>query len=722
MIQLKNYQEKSVEKLVERLSILLKSESDNLTCVFKAPTGSGKTIIMADALKNLVDENNDIDLAFIWITVNKLHDQSKIKIKSYYKDLQTIICSNFDSLQNNVIQTNEILFLNWNSINNSEKIIVRENEDGNNLSNVIQNTKEDGRTLILIIDESHHTANTEKSQDIINDICPKITIEISATPKLSPDDIITISHNEVRNEEMIKKSIFLNHELNDGNDINDEILKKALKKNAELKTQYVRNGSNVNPLVLIQLPNEQKGITDIKRELMYKLKTVYDISVENGKLGIWLADRVDKINIDDIAENDNDVEVLIFKQAIALGWDCPRASILVLFKEWKSITFTIQTIGRIMRMPELKYYDNDELDKAHIYTNVKEVGIIEDFAKDYISEHKCKRNNTLYDNVKLKSTYLQRKHQKTRLSSDFHNLFYNEAEKYKLMKKIIQNPKKHHEKIIIDQEITNSDKETVIRGDTAEFTISDRNMQDRYTKFLQDSVEGFAKHRSSEILRRSIYTFLEKNKINNYDDAQNIVLFSKNTKHFTSIINSTKDEYRKKIVENIKRESIVTPEWEVPLTIDYAKKYNEANYKKFIMTPAIIKSDSQNETNFMNYIDDPNNNVKWWFKNGTNDKKYFAISYIKSNDGLPHSFYTDFIIFMKNGLIYLIDTKENRTAEDSHDKADGLQKYIKNNFRRKLDGGIAVYHKGEWLINNNEKYHYDRNDFSEWCSLHFDEW
>ena len=60
------------------------------------------------------------------------------------------------------------------------------------------------------------------------------------------------------------------------------------------------------------------------------------------------------------AKNENEVEVMILKQAIALGWDCPRAQILVLFRDWKSITFSIQTVGRIMRMPEIKkgHYKN----------------------------------------------------------------------------------------------------------------------------------------------------------------------------------------------------------------------------------------------------------------------------------------------------------------------------------------------------------------------------
>ena len=115
MLLLKEYQEKSIDELKYTLSRLLKSEIDNSTCVFQAPTGSGKTIIMAEVIKRLIDEEHDHNLAFIWITVNKLHDQSKIKLEKYYKNFKTISCSNFECLQNNAIQNNEILFLNWST-------------------------------------------------------------------------------------------------------------------------------------------------------------------------------------------------------------------------------------------------------------------------------------------------------------------------------------------------------------------------------------------------------------------------------------------------------------------------------------------------------------------------------------------------------------------------------------------------------------------------------
>jgi len=64
---------------------------------------------------------------------------------------------------------------------------------------------------------------------------------------------------------------------------------------------------------------------------------------------------------------------LIFKQAIDTGWDCPRAHILVKFRESHSETFEIQTVGRILRMPEQKHYASEELNRGYIYTNVQSI-------------------------------------------------------------------------------------------------------------------------------------------------------------------------------------------------------------------------------------------------------------------------------------------------------------------------------------------------------------
>src|SRR3989344_4757087 len=79
-------------------------------------------------------------------------------------------------------EVNDILDAEGNKICN---IYVRENERDNNLSNIVARTKDEGRIIILIIDESHHTANSEKSKELIQDIGPKVTIEVSATQQIS---------------------------------------------------------------------------------------------------------------------------------------------------------------------------------------------------------------------------------------------------------------------------------------------------------------------------------------------------------------------------------------------------------------------------------------------------------------------------------------------------------------------------------------------------------
>lgn len=69
---------------------------------------------------------------------------------------------------------------------------------------------------------------------------------------------------------------------------------------------------------------------------------------------------------------DDNTEYLVFKTAVATGWDCPRAQILIKFREGKSETFEVQTIGRILRTAEAKSYNNALLDNAYIFTNIKE--------------------------------------------------------------------------------------------------------------------------------------------------------------------------------------------------------------------------------------------------------------------------------------------------------------------------------------------------------------
>ena len=132
----------------------------------------------------------------------------------------------------------------------------------------------------------------------------------------------------------------------------------------------------------------------------------FGINFTNKKLAIWLSE--DKQNLEDIEKYDSPVEVLIFKQAIATGWDCPRAQILVMFREIGSVTFEIQTVGRILRMPELKHYEENSLNIAYVYTDLERANIgIHELAKNLIKDKFAKRRDD-YKEIELPSEYLRR--------------------------------------------------------------------------------------------------------------------------------------------------------------------------------------------------------------------------------------------------------------------------------------------------------------------------
>ncbi|MEK6951750.1 MAG: DEAD/DEAH box helicase family protein [Nanoarchaeota archaeon] len=724
MIELRDYQKKAIESLKFKVQNALKS-SDREVVIFQAPTGSGKTVMVSEMLKQLV-KGNDKKYSFVWITVRMLHEQSKEKLEKHYEDDRLIQCSYFEDLEDKQIGENEILFINWHSINKKDiNIYVQENEQDNNLNTIIQNTKEEGREIILIIDESHHTASSDKSKELIETIGPKVTLEVSATPHLKENvsEIEKVHLADVKAEEMIKSEISVNPEFLDikiEDKSSDElVIGQALKKRGELEKLYKKENSNINPLVLIQLPDSKSNLISKKEEVIRILKDKFKITEESGKLAVWLSEEKTD-NLANIEKPDNEVEVLVFKQAIALGWDCPRASILVIFRESKSFTFTIQTIGRIMRMPELKYYDSEDLNKGFVFTNLPNIEITEDYAKDYVTIYEAKRDSSKYKNIELPSVYLKRQRERTRLSGEFAKIFMKIAEETNLKKKIVLEPSKVVSPIIADGKIVNIDKlgEIEHKGQI-NIKLNETELRQAWDKFIEQNCTPYAPSDSSDRMKTAIYQFFNlKYKLPKLDPrVQRIVLGKENVQAFVDIINLSLDRYKREVVERLSevRERIEEPKWEIPLIDSYKSNAKKEVHLKAIMNPFYTKKPSESEKMFMDLLDN-SNKVEWWYKNGEREKKYFAVSY-KDENNKEWAFYVDFIVKFKDGTIGLFDTKGGMTAKDAGPRAEGLQKYIKKNKDKKLWGGIVIESHGSWRINDEEKYEYNPNDLSSWKVL-----
>jgi len=732
-MQLKDYQNTAIKKLLARSKELL-AQSGEKKIIFKAPTGSGKTIMTAEFLKQLIDDKEiKTPLSFIWTAPRKLHTQSKEKLEKYYEDTRAIECSDFEDLVDKQIAENEILFLNWESINKKDKnTIVKENEKEFYLSKIVENTKDEGREIVLIIDESHHHATSDISQDLIADIAPRLTIEVSATPIIqNPDEIVAVPLEDVKIEGMIKKSVILNPNfknilsgdslktaLADGTDA--MVLEVALKKRAEIAKAYQDAGININPLLLIQLPDRKTQQEDlIKDEVVRILKDKHKMTTENGKLAIYLSE--EKENLENIAKNDQETEVLIFKQAIALGWDCPRAQILVLFRDWKSLTFSVQTVGRIMRMPEpdTGHYKQEILNHGFVYTNLTDIEIKEDMARNYVTIYTSDRIEN-YKPIKLESVYRLRQREKTRLSPQFIKLFLHEANEYGLEKKVETKGQRLELSLISDYEAESVDKlaNAEIKGEAKIDTKNETDLQKLYDYFVRNNLTPFyPEDRSIGRVKEAIYYFFKMRLGMEYSDRFseiiNIVLSPKNIQHFVNVIDSTKEKY---IAETKKRDIVLqkTADWELPEMLNFGGNYTELKTKKSAMQPFYYDNKWKTEEAFIKFLE-KSDQVEWWYKNGDRDATFFAVSYIENGEQKP--FYVDFIVRFKNGSLGLFDTKSGNTIKDAREKSDGLQKFLKEH--KGISGGIVANtnpkdFSGRWMCYKGKGIELNPDDFSNW--------
>lgn len=742
-MQLKNYQEKAVESLLEKTKNLLGYSGDK-KIVFKSPTGSGKTIMMAEFLRRLINDREiKQSLCFVWTAPRKLHEQSRKKLESYFETSQACKCLYFEDLDDRKISEYEILFFNWESINKTDNIYIRDNEQEFNLSKVLERTKEEGIKTVLIIDEAHHHASSEISHGLIQMIGPKITIEMTATPATldDEDENVFVQLEDVKKEGMIKKAVILNdnfesfihhgkihtQKLSAGSE--ELVIDVAIQKREELVQNYKKLNIEIHPLILIQLPDRKTSVEDRIRERVERiLKHKYAITTEkeNNKLAIWLSG--EHINKDGVENNDSDVEVLIFKQAIALGWDCPRAQILVLFREWHSSIFSIQTVGRIMRMPEPEkgYYEKEILNYGYVYTNIDNIDIKEDTAKDYISTYTSKIH-VGYKPINLLSYYPKRHREKTRLSPLFTDVFIKQAKIYGLKNQINLNARKLNFKIISDYKSHEVDAlvGVSIVGDR-DIRLGSFDLQKTFDFFVRDNLTPFyPEDRSVGRVKESIYRFFYDNFGFKWGESEDkiiqIVLSERNSEHIKKVLNRAKEEYQLKVIQR-ESEMMKKENWNIPDVLSFGRKYEKINVQKSIMFPFFSNMKNKQEDSFIAFLE-RSESVEWWFKNGDRDATFFSVPY---HNGEVKPFYVDFIVKLKDGRIGLFDP-HGVYLSDFAQKASGLYKYIQdeNKKGKKLFGGLIMNtdrnYRGRWIYFEKTGKEYKNNLYDNWSDLVFND-
>lgn len=683
-----DFQENAFEQLREFITL-----EDRTEVTFKSPTGSGKTVILSSLINRIFSDYKEY--AFIWLTPGQgdLEEQSKA---SFAKNFPQITAKNVEELIVSGLNNDEIAFINREKLNKKGNNALKKAERLN-FGEQLEKTREKGIKIIVIIDESHKNY-TEKANYILDLINPYKIIRASATPRDKSDtNSIVITDDEVIEEGLIKKFISINEGIKNDSIYNNEstfLLNKALEKREEIKLHFVNNNVYINPLVVIQLPNANKGeviMNDIIEFLSNK-----DITIDNNKLAIWLSDK--KINLENINDFASPVEFIIIKQAIATGRDCPRAHILVKLRDKQDEDFEIQTIGRIRRMPELKHYNDDVLDKCYLYTfdqkysrGVKE--LVPGSGSQKSVHIKPKYLDKIPPLIKEDKDELNTSPDERKIFRIIRNYYIDE---YKLGKDkelnfrmLINNGfifANEVNRAILEGEIKAMVKNNIKGLGTVNVknVLNEKSLISQKNLYLEiiSKITSLSSVTLEKIINKlfgKLGTFIKLKKIEKlYFIINNYNLIA--TSFSNAIYRSMSKGFDLTITKKIK---YVAPSSDI---VKFKTNQKEGEYienNAYAEYPSNPSRDSETETWFEHYLEF-NKEVEWYYKNGDKGPQYFSVIYT-NNLGIEKRFYPDFI-FKHGEDIWIVETKgslknDEGKAEDidkaSYLKFDALKDYGK---------------------------------------------
>jgi type III restriction enzyme len=696
--------------------------------IVKAPTGSGKTVILIDFIEKLNSIKDN--LVFVWLSPGggELEEQSKESMEekspeSSVKNIHEVLVSGFEA--------KDIVFINWEMVSKSGNKATSKIER-KNLFDRIASAHKEQLDFVIIVDEEHSN-DTRKAQDIIDAFSAIKEIRVSATANKRPSsDYFEVSESEVISEGFITKAIYINYDVksevfSQDNETNF-LIEKGLNQRLEILKQYKLLGKNINPLLIIQFPNSSDALISRVEDFLENMGINYD----NKTLSKWLSE--EKLNLENLEDNSGIQQVLIMKQAISTGWDCPRAKILVKLRENMNEDFEIQTIGRIRRMPERIHYGVEELDCCYLYT----------FDKKYVESVRSSSNSVF----NVKQVKAKEKTQSFRLVKQVRDksfvgiderksleiIFEYFRDFYKLdfkSNKDILEAHGYNFSITIDSKILTGKFQKI--SDITDLSDNPSYYDLKYEVSVKN--HGLDLLHSTYSISKSVGMNYEKtNAILNMlfksgiSSSKNKILKLSKKEYFAFIINNEqklREDFKdatRQLVKSLK--FVLNPnqvDFAIPLseTLKYIDSEKDKNiietsaYYDYSEQTLVSGLRSSSEILFERYCED-NDNVDWVYKNGDVGSDYFSIVYL---DAIFKQwlFFPDYIVRLKDGSTFIIETKggEYKGISKNIDKQTVNKFYAFKQYAKEYKLNWAfVRDRNSKLYFNNSEYEDDLNDDS----------
>lgn len=351
----------------EIMSSVLKHKMERGIVMWFVPSEAIKT----QTLKKFKDRNDwhrqILDDAF-QNNVRIFSNEEALRIrKEDVKDNLCIIVSSLDAfrkektLQNKykVYQENGALLSHFENLEDRDDL--EKDEEGtiiNSLANVVRISNP-----LVVIDEGHKT-KTELSINFIKELNPSFIIEYTATPRNGSNILVDISATDLKAEEMVKIPIVLESSSQWQNSIANGIEKRN-----ELEKESKKNkGEYIRPVALIQAQpksSTQNNITvDQIKEFLLNAK------ISEEEIAIKTSERNDLEGVNLFSKKCK-IRYIITVSALAEGWDCSFAYVLISVANVGAKIAVEQIIGRIIRMPYAKRKAIESLNRSYIFASAK---------------------------------------------------------------------------------------------------------------------------------------------------------------------------------------------------------------------------------------------------------------------------------------------------------------------------------------------------------------
>ena len=420
---LKAYQSDAVDDLVqtlERARTLYRDHGVNTSVSLSATTGAGKTVMAAAVIEALFwgsetfDAEPDPGAVVIWFSDDpNLNEQTKDRLRQasekFTYDQLVTIQPPFAVPQ---LEPHKVYFLNTQKLSKSSLLTrghrgdaapqletmtpdLRPDLQGWTIWETIANTIEDDLTVYLILDEAHRGFDTKTTRDkptivrrLVNGHVgyPPIPIVwgISATIDRFKDAMaaadaddsrramppIQVDPARVQESGLVKDTIVLEIPAEAGN-FDTVLVRRAAEKLRDSSARWDRYANSqelanvVKPLLVLQAPNtpDAAQIGLALDQIWRVIPELVGDSVRHvfgdhkvQKFGTWEVDWIEPQRV----EETTSVRVLVAKDAISTGWDCPRAEVMVSFRPATDQTHITQLLGRMVRNPLARRVPGDE--------------------------------------------------------------------------------------------------------------------------------------------------------------------------------------------------------------------------------------------------------------------------------------------------------------------------------------------------------------------------